>query len=167
MQPRNKNLLIPNIAFRHWIKHNAHVLIKGCAMPSISRQKKWNQIEGLLILGHVTQKQRTGSNCNSEKKINLHLPSLWEWVWTLPWRRCRCPHVIEEQAGLHSHYGAVWRTLITVTWMVCPCTIHFVGQSIFIETNSRVLSVKHSDSKEIRGGKDNYNPQRHSSPTYS
>lgn len=29
MQTRNKNLLIPSIAFRQWIKHSAHVLIKG------------------------------------------------------------------------------------------------------------------------------------------
>lgn len=66
MQLRNKILLIPNIAFRHWTKHSPHVLVKGQCY--ISRQKRCNQIEGLLILGHVTQKQETGSNPNSKKK---------------------------------------------------------------------------------------------------
>lgn len=53
------------------------------------------------------------------------------------------PQAIEEQAEkgeileLYLHYGVVWRALITVTWIVCPCAMHFVGQSVFIYTDSR------------------------------
>lgn len=47
-------------------------LSKDGATSSICRQKRCNQIEGLLILGHDTQKQGTGSN--PKKKTDLHLP---------------------------------------------------------------------------------------------
>lgn len=111
-------------------------LSRDSTTSSIMRQKRCNQIEGFLILGHVAQKHGTGSKPNSKKNIDLHLPQLWEWVWILPWRNCRCPQVVEEQVEkggileLHSHYGVVWRTLVTVIWMVCPCTIYFVVQFI-------------------------------------
>lgn len=49
-------------------------LLRDSATSSISRQKRCNQIEGFLILGHLTQKQGSGSNPNSKKKIDLHLP---------------------------------------------------------------------------------------------
>ena len=76
MQARNKNLLISTSAFSHRIKHSARVLIEGlCYMAYKSDAIKLNA----SLFWHVLRKSKgLVKSLTLRKRLNLHLPSLWE-----------------------------------------------------------------------------------------